>query len=94
MTATRLRERERAIWAVLERRMEPAEHWMDAAACREYDPGWFYPEIGGDARPAKRICQACPVIEQCLQYALDTEEEHGVWGGLTRTERRKLRGAA
>ena len=88
------REREAAVHAELIALAEPPADWMERALCAQVDPELFYPEIGGDARPARRICQACPVIDQCLQHSLDTEEEHGVWGGLTRTERRKLRGAA
>ena len=40
---------------------------------------------------AKEICQSCPVQGSCLQFALRTGEDHGVWGGLTASERRRLR---
>jgi len=39
---------------------------------------------------AKAICAVCPVTEECIEYALRTREEHGVWGGLNETQRRAL----
>jgi WhiB family redox-sensing transcriptional regulator len=41
-------------------------------------------------RRAKEICATCPVIEECLDYALTIREPHGVWGGLNESERRVL----
>jgi WhiB family transcriptional regulator, redox-sensing transcriptional regulator len=40
---------------------------------------------------AKTICAGCTVRAQCLDYALDTNQEPGIWGGLTEDERRTLR---
>ena len=67
--------------------------WRQRAACRrpEVDPELFFPERGGTARPAKRICQQCPVQADCLQYAIVTRQQFGVWGGLSERERRRLR---
>lgn len=66
------------------------------AACAETDPDSFFPDKGGDgpvmAGQAKRICHRCEVIDQCLQWALDNAEPHGVWGGLTERERRRITG--
>jgi WhiB family redox-sensing transcriptional regulator len=39
---------------------------------------------------AKAICQECPVRQECLHYALDVGEPHGIWGGLNESERRGL----
>ena len=50
----------------------------------------FFPSKGKSARPAKRICQACEVRAECLDYALQAGEEHGIWGGLTTGQRRAL----
>jgi WhiB family redox-sensing transcriptional regulator len=39
---------------------------------------------------AKRICLDCPVLDDCLEFALRVREPHGIWGGLTEAERRRL----
>lgn len=71
------------------------EPWVAEALCAETDPDAFFPEKGGSTQEAKRICAACDVAVQCLEYALRTGQEHGIWGGLSRMERRALsRGAA
>jgi hypothetical protein len=55
----------------------------------------YYPE-GDEAfvkscdREAKAVCQTCPVIQKCLEYALSAQEADGVWGGLTARERGSL----
>lgn len=67
------------------------QEWRGSALCAQVDPELFYPEKGGSATDAKRLCGLCPVTEECLRDALDNNEEHGVWGGLTRTERERLR---
>jgi len=40
---------------------------------------------------AKKMCAQCPIKMQCLEYALETRQPYGVWGGLTAKERRGLR---
>ena len=65
--------------------------WRDDAACRDTNPDLFFP---GDndtvtARHAKRICSTCPVRQQCLDAHL--WEDHGIFGGTSPQERRKLR---
>ena len=54
-------------------------------------PELFFPERGGSSAPAKRVCSTCPVKERCAAYAIDNFERHGVWGGLSERERRRLR---
>ncbi|WP_030741425.1 WhiB family transcriptional regulator [Streptomyces sp. NRRL S-31] len=72
------------------------DNWRDHAACRQEDPDLFFP-IGttGPAQvqteQAKAVCGRCPVREQCLDWALDTDQSIGVWGGTTELERRALR---
>ncbi|MFB7597772.1 WhiB family transcriptional regulator [Streptomyces sp. NPDC056160] len=72
------------------------ENWREHAACRHEDPDLFFP-IGttGPAlvqtEQAKAVCHRCPVREQCLEWALETEQTLGVWGGTSENERRALR---
>lgn len=66
--------------------------WMEDALCSQVDPNVFFPDTtGGSYRAAKMVCYRCPVREQCLEYALRNNENFGVWGGLSDTERKKLR---
>jgi len=39
---------------------------------------------------AKRICEGCPVIQECLAHALRVPETYGVWGGTTPEERQVI----
>ncbi|MDT2005832.1 WhiB family transcriptional regulator [Rhodococcus opacus] len=39
---------------------------------------------------AKQVCRGCPVRAQCLDHALEARESHGIWGGYTEDERRRL----
>lgn len=72
---------------------EPDEGWRNAAACAGLDSDIFFPTTEDQAATerAKSICEACPVREACLQYALSTNQSDGVWGGLDAQERRRLR---
>jgi WhiB family transcriptional regulator, redox-sensing transcriptional regulator len=65
--------------------------WQADSLCAQTDPDAFFPEKGGSTRDAKRICAACEVRAQCLEYALANDERFGIWGGLSERERRKLR---
>ena len=65
--------------------------WQADALCAQTDPEAFFPEKGGSTRDAKKICTACEVKSQCLEYALENDERFGIWGGLSERERRKLR---
>lgn len=72
--------------------------WQSYAACRGENPEWFFPpghmeskeERASREANAKAICARCPVIQQCLSFALETREPHGVWGGLNEIERRHV----
>jgi WhiB family redox-sensing transcriptional regulator len=65
--------------------------WRQEAACRGLDTNVFFPVTDEEAEEAKAVCAACPVREECLEFALLTRQEDGVWGGLTEVERRRLR---
>jgi WhiB family redox-sensing transcriptional regulator len=69
------------------------EWWRSLAKCRGADNAPFYPERGDNFTPrkAKKLCYQCPVQTECLQWALDNCEYHGIWGGLTPRERREIR---
>ena len=70
--------------------------WRDTAACRDSEPNLFFP-IGSTGpavdqiEAAKAICAECLVRDECLAYALETNQEAGVWGGYAEDERRRLR---
>lgn len=72
--------------------------WQDLAACRDYDNILFFGEEGEselekqarEAR-AKTVCQRCPVAEPCLEFAMETNQKYGIWGGLTDKERASLK---
>ncbi|MDO5492544.1 MAG: WhiB family transcriptional regulator [Nesterenkonia sp.] len=65
--------------------------WQVDALCAQTDPEAFFPEKGGSTRDAKKVCGACTVRQECLDYALSNDERFGIWGGLSERERRKLR---
>ena len=64
--------------------------WQERALCAQTDPESFFPEKGGSTREAKKVCLACEVRSECLEYALAHRIEHGVWGGASERERRRI----
>ena len=60
------------------------------ALCKSADTSVFFPVSDTFAGEAKAICAACPVSEECLEYAIATRQPDGVWGGLTSVERHRL----
>lgn len=70
--------------------------WMDRAACKGMDNNLWWP-VDGQGRdassdpaatePGRRVCAACPVVDDCLTYAVSTRQKSGIWGGLTADER-------
>lgn len=70
--------------------------WRETARCKEMDPDLFFP-VGttGPAllqiEAAKAVCRQCDVREECLGYALDSNQEYGIWGATTEEERRYMR---
>lgn len=67
------------------------EPWMADGLCGQTDPEMFFPEKGGSTKNAKKVCAACPVKAECLDYALERDQRFGIWGGLSERERRRLR---
>ncbi|HEY1157506.1 MAG TPA: WhiB family transcriptional regulator [Arthrobacter sp.] len=73
--------------------------WRAWSACQEEDPELFFPtgQTGlavMEIKEAKAVCCRCLVIEQCLQWALQTDQAHGVWGGLSESDRRRIKHSA
>ncbi len=72
------------------------DDWRDYSACRDTDPDLFFP-VGttGPAieqiETAKAVCRACDVQRACLEFALVTNQDSGIWGGTSEEERRTLR---
>jgi len=72
--------------------------WQRDASCRGPESVLFFPpshaerkeDRDGRERRAKAICAECPVKTHCLDEALRIGEPHGIWGGLTESERREL----
>jgi WhiB family transcriptional regulator, redox-sensing transcriptional regulator len=70
--------------------------WRFRAQCAAEDPELFFP-IGNTGpaliqiQEAKSVCCRCPVIEICLQWALEFGQDSGVWGGLSEDERRSMK---
>jgi WhiB family redox-sensing transcriptional regulator len=64
--------------------------WMNEGKCKEMDPALFFPSDGVGVQAAQRICAECEVKAVCLEYALAHRVDHGVWGGASERERRRL----
>ena len=72
------------------------EVWQRRAACRGPQKSVFFPPSHFERKDekehreanAKRICADCVVQGDCLQFALEIREPHGIWGGLNEVERR------
>ncbi len=65
--------------------------WQRDASCRGIDPELMYPRRGELVDPARAVCDNCPVIDDCLEYALAGGERFGIWGGMSERERRRIR---
>src|SRR3954451_3510452 len=83
-------------WKATPRAEWDADNWRTASACRDLDSNLFFP--AGETGPAaiqiaqaKSICAQCPVANECLEFALATHQDYGIWGGTTEDERRQIR---
>jgi WhiB family redox-sensing transcriptional regulator len=67
--------------------------FFDSEGEEVFDDGTIF-ESFGDTDPAyqegKRICTTCPIIERCLEYAMESRIRYGLFGGLTPIERRRI----
>lgn len=73
--------------------VELDDGWMAEAACRGCDPELFFPARGDSTATVapRAVCAGCPVRGECLAYSLAIGAKHGIWGGLSEHERRKVR---
>lgn len=68
--------------------------WRSKAACAGYPNRMFFPSSEASASQIERavaVCHVCPVTEECLEYAFETNQRAGIWGGTTEDERKSLR---
>ena len=68
--------------------MDRPNGWPEGCArtCRPQ----FFPSDGAGVELARKICADCPVKEPCLEHALEQRIDHGVWGGCSERERRRI----
>ena len=70
--------------------------WRNGSACMEENPELFFP-IGHahharqQVQEAKFVCGRCEVVQRCLKWAMDSDQDTGVWGGLSEDERHTLK---
>lgn len=69
--------------------MDRAE-WVKDANCLGVNSEVFFPARGENTGLAKSICRACGVQAECLAYALNNGEHHGIWGGMSESDRRRI----
>jgi WhiB family redox-sensing transcriptional regulator len=70
--------------------------WADHAACRDKDPSWFFFDGGNQqahSARARAVCVSCPVVDVCREYAIANNIEHGIWGGTSSRDRKRIRAA-
>ena len=77
--------------------LQDVYEWQYDGACRDVDPETFFspdaergPRRRAREAAAKALCAVCPVVQECLEHALQVREPYGVWGGLTINERDNL----
>jgi WhiB family transcriptional regulator, redox-sensing transcriptional regulator len=73
-----------------------AANWRHRAECRQLDPELFFPVGTNHAanlqtRAAKAVCGHCAVRAECLEWAMSSGQESGVWGGRSESERKALK---
>ncbi len=64
--------------------------WMAEGNCRDVHPSVFFPSDGVGVDVAREVCATCPMKAPCLEYALRSRIDHGVWGGTSERERRRI----
>ena len=70
-----------------------SQEWREQANCKGVKTDLFYPDRHQESTSlvAKEVCAGCVVREECLNFALRNGERHGIWGGMSERQRKKLR---
>lgn len=66
------------------------DDWQRMAYCKDTDPNIFFPSGAHGVEIARKICADCVVKIPCLEYAIENRIDHGVWGGTSERERRRI----
>ena len=67
-----------------------AAQWVTFRRCTDIDPNVFFPNDGAGVIEAQKVCAECAVTDACREYALANNITHGVWGGTSERERRRI----
>jgi WhiB family redox-sensing transcriptional regulator len=67
------------------------QDWRVRGECSKRNPDMWFSTAGKNIKEAKRLCTMCSVRKQCLAFAVESSIPHGVWGGMSEVERRRLR---
>lgn len=71
--------------------LDPAlQDWKVDAACRDYDPEYWFPSSKSESAMGKEVCHYCPVRETCLLRSLENNEIFGTWGGVDEWDRAQM----
>lgn len=71
-------------------KLDTTEDWRLLRECKDSDTKIFFPDRGNGLAIAKEICKNCVVREECLDYAINENIFHGVWGGTGERERMRI----
>lgn len=82
---------------LLPKSLDGSRDFMQRGLCHGHPHNdWWFPEFSHDPHPgeaayeAQQLCEACPVKAECLTYAVENRIEHGIWGGVTERQRRRM----
>lgn len=64
--------------------------WVEEAGCRGVPTRWFFPVTDAAEEQALAVCDGCVVRDACLQFAIEHQQWHGIWGGTSERSRRPL----
>jgi WhiB family transcriptional regulator, redox-sensing transcriptional regulator len=67
------------------------EFWREVAACADRPEVDFFADNQAEVARARAVCSSCPVLDDCLAFAIETNQPDGIWGGHTAKERTRLR---